>query len=79
MSDNLKEKELVRDIAVGMNDSNLNVLSGVVEAKDGNGEPIFLAVVAGVEAFESLEDATEFVQMVDEESEDEIPSDATIQ
>ena len=78
MSDNLKEKELVRDIAVGMNASNLNVLSGVVEAKDGNGEPIFLAVVAGVEAFESLEDATEFVQMVDEE-EDEIPAGETIQ
>ncbi len=79
MSEHKEGKMLVREIAVGMNDCNLQVLSGVVEAKDGDGEPVFLAVVAGLEAFESMEAATEFIQMVDEEDENEIPSDATIQ
>ena len=54
----------------------LSTISGVIEGEDDDGNPAFVAIVVGVEVYESLEEATAAVKLDDSEA---VPANVTIQ
>tara|TARA_R110000851_G_scaffold275824_1_gene428587 strand:- start:43857 stop:44090 length:234 start_codon:yes stop_codon:yes gene_type:complete len=54
----------------------LTTVSGVIEGEDDDGNPAFVAIVVGVEVYDTLEDATAAVQLDDSEA---VPANVTLQ
>lgn len=78
MSKLTKEDELfLAHVAEGALALELSTASGVIEGEDENGNPAFIAVVVGVEVYDTFEDAVAAVQLGDED--DIIPDNTTIQ